>query len=347
MTDGEPAVGLELPTGTFDEATEWIGRTSETRFAPEPINGLMIRLYASVLEDGNPRFWNERYADRTVGGVTAPEGMLLIWKMPPLWTPGGDAGPAPIFGLDVPLPAEKDMLLFIGSESTFERPLFVGDLLNWQATFLDVSEEKETRLGTSHFVTSEARFHDQTGERVAESTSTIFRYERSGATVDREAPYAEGRRDVEAEPAASDRDRYRCLALEEVSAGDPVPSFQFPVPYEWVIRNVAATREFILPGLHDPEYARNQGNETIFLNAIALHGLMDRLATDLAAPAWHVVSRSMRILGSAVAGERLVVEGEVTAVEGGIISMEASIVERDGDPVCEGTVSIRRTAGEE
>lgn len=347
MTDGEPAVGLELPSGTVDEATEWIGRTSETRFAPEPINGPMIRLYASVLEDGNPRFWDERFADRTVGGVTAPTGMLLTWKMPPLWTPSGDEASAPIYGLDVPLPAEKDMLLFIESETTFERPLFVGDRLNWQATIRDVSEEKATRLGTGHFVTSEARFHDQAGERVAESTSTIFRHERSGGTVDRETPYAEGRRHVEAEPAAPDLDRYRSLAFEEISAGDALPSFQFSVPYERVIQNVAATREFILPGLHDPEYARSQGNESIFLNAIALHGLLGRLATDWAGPAWRVIGRSMRILGSAVAGKRLVIEGEVTAVEDGIVSIEASIAERDGDPVCEGTVRIRRTVREE
>ena len=42
-----------------------MGRSDQrTRFADEPVNGPMIRLYASVLEDGNPAYWDERFADR-------------------------------------------------------------------------------------------------------------------------------------------------------------------------------------------------------------------------------------------------------------------------------------------
>lgn len=132
---------------------------------------------------------------------------------------------------------------------------------------------------------------------------------------------------------------------DEDAVGDMVPSFELPVTYERVIRNVAATREFLLPGLYDPEYARSQGNETVFLNAIALHGLLDRLATDWAGPEWRVVGRSMRILGSAVAGECLVGNGDITAVDDGTVTIEATISVRDGDPVCEGTVSLERSSG--
>lgn len=342
MTNETAGPGLDLPVGPADEAADWIGRTSETRFANEPINAPMIRLYASVLEDGNPCYWDERFAERTWGGMPAPPGMLLTWKMPPLWTPTDDDHPTPIYGLDVPLPAEKDMLLFIESETTFQRPMVVGDRLNWQGTILDVSEEKETGLGIGHFVTSEATFHDGSGDRIAESTSTIFRYEQPEGSVGGEAPYARGRRSVESASESPSGERYRSRSPEEVAVGDSVASFEFPVPYERVIRNVAATREFVLPGLYDPEYARRQGNETIFLNAIGLHGLFDRLATDWAGPEWRVVDRSMRLLGSAVAGECLVVDGSVAAVEDGRVTIDATIAERDGDPVCDGTVGIER-----
>ena len=338
MTDA----GLTLPVGTVDDAREWSGRTSDTRFADERINESMVRLFASVLEDANPSYWEERFADQTWGGLLGPPGMLLTWKMPALWTPDRDDPTPPIYGLEVPLPAEKDMLLLIETESTFERPMFVGDRLTWQETILRVSDEKETRVGTGHFVTSEATFHNQDGEHIADNTATIFRHERPDRSVDTGMPYARGRRSVDADTTPPPRDRYHSRLPGENAVGDTVPSFELPVTYERVIQNVAATREFLLPGLYDPEYARSQGNETVFLNAIALHGLLDRLATDWAGPEWRVVGRSMRILGSAVAGECLVGTGDVTAVDDGTVTIEAMISVRDGEPVCEGAVGLEQ-----
>jgi len=343
MTAETPPVGLDLPTGTVEEAREWVGRTSETRFADEPVNGPMIRLYASVLENGNPAYWDERFADRVWGGIPAPPGMLLTWRMPPLWTPAGEEPTAPIYGLDVPLPAAKDQLLFVESDVSVDRPAYVGERLNWRATILDVTEEKETSLGTGHFVTSETTIRAGDGDRVAMSTSTIFRHERPADSPEADAPFARGRRAVEAADPPS-RDRYDSRPPEAITEGGTLPGFEFPVPYERVIRNVAATREFIQPGLHDPEFARSQGNKTVFLNAIAIEGLLDRLVTDWSGPEWRVVERSMRTLRSAVAGACLVADGEVTAVEDGTVTVEATIDDRGGDPVCEGRVRIKRVS---
>lgn len=336
--------GFALPTGSVNDARDWIGCTSDTQFADEEINESMTRLYASVLEDANPSFWDEGFASRTWGSLLAPPGMLLTWKMPALWTPDRDAPTPPIYGLEVPLPAEKDMLLLIETESTFERPMFVGERLNWQSTILSVSEEKETRVGTGHFVTSEATFYNQDGDHVAENTATIFRYEQPEGAVDSETPYAKGRRSVDADVTPPLADRYESRTPEDISGDETVTSFELPVTYERVIRNVASTREFLLPGLYDPEYARAQGNETIFLNAIALHGLLDRLATDWTGPAWRIIGRSMRILGSAVAGECLVVDGDVTTIDDRTVTIEATISVRDGGPVSEGTVSLERSS---
>jgi hypothetical protein len=41
---------------------------------------------------------------------------------------------------------------------------------------VQISEEKDTRLGIGHFLTTEAEFVNQKGERVAVQTNQLFRY---------------------------------------------------------------------------------------------------------------------------------------------------------------------------
>lgn len=41
---------------------------------------------------------------------------------------------------------------------------------------VQISEEKDTRLGIGHFLTTEAEFLDQDGARVAVQTNQLFRY---------------------------------------------------------------------------------------------------------------------------------------------------------------------------
>lgn len=344
MSEQDFTPGLTLATGPEDAAFEWVGETSETQFVPEPVNGAMIRLYASMVEDSSPVYWEPKLAQRIWGGLPSPPGMLNVWRRPLLWTPGDRTAEERELFADIPFPAEKDTILTVNVDTTFERQLLEGDWLNCRDEILDVSEEKETQLGRGHFITVETTYRDHRGETAATNTKTIFRYASQTADehAESQAPFAEERRNVSVEDSS---ERVGELAVGDLSSGDSVPPYQFPVSYEKVIYDVAATRDFY-PGHHDPEFAAAQGNETIFLNNIAFQGLADRLALEWAGPEWRVRKRGIRIQGAAPAGSRLTVAGTVDSVDtdGRVIEVEieGQMLEDGGENICPFSIRIAK-----
>lgn len=343
MSDPDFTPGLTLATGPEGAAREWVGETGETGFAHEPVNGAMIRLYASMTEDSYPAYWEPETAERIWGGVPSPPGMLTVWRRPLLWRPDERRAEEEELFAEIPFPAEMDTILTVAVDTTFERQILEGEWLNWRDEIVDVTEEKDTEIGRGHFITIETAYRDHRGRAVATNTKTIFRYD-AGDTddgIEAGGPFARGRRDVTVEASP---DRAGSLSLEAVSEGDPVPSYRFPVSYEKVIYDAAATRDFY-PGHNDPEFARAQGNETIFLNNIAFQGLADRLALEWAGPNWRVRNRSVQIQGAAPAGSRLTVEGDVVGVDTGPTNAEIEIegrVLRDGENICPCSVTVVR-----
>lgn len=334
--------GLTLATGHKDDAYEWIGETGVTQFATEAVNAPMIRLYVSMIEDSTPVYWQQCLADRIWGGIPAPPGMLTVWRRPLLWTPGERPAEERELFAEIPFPAEKDTILTVSVETTFDRQIVEGDWLNCRDEIVNITEEKETQLGGGHFITTETIFRDHRGETVATNTKTIFRYaaEPTANTADTRGPFARGRRNVTVEESPG---RVGALSLESLSAGDSVPSYRFGVSYQDVIYDVAATRDFY-PGHNDPEFARAQGNETIFLNNIAFQGLVDRLALEWAGPEWRVHKRDVQIQGAAAAGSRLTVEGTVESIDSdrGNVSIEiGGRVRKEGtENICPFSVTI-------
>lgn len=84
-----------------------------------------------------------------------------------------------------------------------------------------------------------------------------------------------------------------------------------PVTYERVIMNPGATWDYF-PGHFDPEYARAQGQPTIYLNTMHLAGFVDRAATQWAGPLSRVVRRSMTLAGSVYAGDTMTARRRIT-----------------------------------
>jgi hydroxyacyl-ACP dehydratase HTD2-like protein with hotdog domain len=79
-----------------------------------------------------------------------------------------------IMALRVPLPG--DTLINVATSTEFDRHLYLGDRVSVQDRLVQISEEKNTRLGIGHFLTTEAEFRNQNGERVAVQTNQLFRY---------------------------------------------------------------------------------------------------------------------------------------------------------------------------
>jgi acyl dehydratase len=97
---------------------------------------------------------------------------------------------------------------------------------------------------------------------------------------------------------------------EDVEEGTALPRVEDEITYRRVIMNPATTWDYF-PGHHDPEYARSQGQPTIYINTMHFLGFIDRLATDWGGPRSFIARRKMSMQHSIYAGDTMVGEGTV------------------------------------
>jgi acyl dehydratase len=62
------------------------------------------------------------------------------------------------------------------NDTTFHRPVLVGDRLTVEEELVSVSDLKQTRLGEGHFVEVLSVFRNQNGDLVAEVRNVLFRF---------------------------------------------------------------------------------------------------------------------------------------------------------------------------
>lgn len=106
--------------------------------------------------------------------------------------------------------------------------------------------------------------------------------------------------------------KFRGRDWSEIEAGDVLDEVVLPVKYEMIAGHIAGTRDWF-PGHHNPDYARAQGQETIYANTMFFQGFLERVALDWAGPAWYVSSRTLRMNGSVYPGDTLTGYGKVEA----------------------------------
>ncbi|WP_156681308.1 MaoC/PaaZ C-terminal domain-containing protein [Sphingomonas profundi] len=108
------------------------------------------------------------------------------------------------------------------------------------------------------------------------------------------------------------------VRIGDVTAGDILPEISLRVTYEKIVMTPMATWD-LFPGHSDPFFAQQQGQQSIYLNTLALQGFADRVATDWAGPATFVARRKMVMKASVYPGDTLTGSGRVVghAVEGG------------------------------
>jgi acyl dehydratase len=167
--------------GTYAEAQAQVGRMRQTLVSAGPVNEAMIRYFAAASEDANPSFWEDAFSDEQWGGVVSPPAMLVHWVLPPPWSPGEPSGgrlAPPMLMTMVPLPG--DTLINVSVDYIYRRPVLVGERLHAVEELVDVSEEKTTRLGVGHFVTTAATYYSLQDEVVATQTNIALRYRAGG-----------------------------------------------------------------------------------------------------------------------------------------------------------------------
>jgi len=150
-----------------------VGPTSR---APEPVNTAMIRHWVEAIGDENPVYLDpEAAAASAHGGIIAPPTMLQAWTMQGLRPKGGGRS------------VQDELMRLLDSagftsvvatncEQEYRRDLRPGDHLSVTSTIESVSPEKQTALGTGHFVTTRQTYTDESGEVVATMLFRILKY---------------------------------------------------------------------------------------------------------------------------------------------------------------------------
>jgi len=102
------------------------------------------------------------------------------------------------------------------------------------------------------------------------------------------------------------------MTWDEVTVRGQLPEVVDQISYERVVMNAATTWDYV-PWHYNPQYAKDHGHPTIFVNTMHLAGFVDRIATDFCGPYSRVVRRKLSLLGSIYAGDSMVARGLVIA----------------------------------
>jgi hypothetical protein len=104
--------------------------------------------------------------------------------------------------------------------------------------------------------------------------------------------------------------QYLMRYWDDVVVGQTLTPVTLDINYTRAIQNVAASRDW-MRGHHDPDYARRQGQPTVFLNTTFHQALVDRLVTDWAGPHCFIQRRTLQMVDALLAGDVARAEGEV------------------------------------
>ena len=127
----------------------------------------------------------------------------------------------------------------------------------------------------------------------------------------------------------------------DVEVGDALPALVDEITYRRVVMSPGATWDYF-PGHYDQDYARGQGQPTIYANSLHLFGLVDRAATAWAGPASFVVRRKVRLLQSMYAGDTVTVTAQVTGKrDGGLVDLAVDVTNQRDEPCCTAEVTLR------
>jgi acyl dehydratase len=156
--------------------------SGQPSIAPDPVNQPMIRHWAHALDDMNPVYLDPEFAATSrFGTIVSPPVMLQTWTMPAPKLEGiAERGGAPIEITSNPM-ALIDEAGFTGTVATnsdfeFERYPRLGDVITATTVIEDVSDEKETALGTGHFVTWVTDYVDGNGDLLGRQRFRVLRF---------------------------------------------------------------------------------------------------------------------------------------------------------------------------
>jgi uncharacterized OB-fold protein/acyl dehydratase len=185
-----------------DELQVFVGQSSgpATR-GRHPVNEPMITHWVEAMGDHNPVYVDEDAA-RQAGfpGIIAPPTMLQAWIMRGLRASLQSDAAREAGEVTADSPSDQVMALLdeagftsvvaTNCDQHYERPLVPGDHLEVTSVIDSISGEKQTGLGTGHFVTNRLEYRDQHGELVATMLFRILKFKPGTGAKKSETPPA-------------------------------------------------------------------------------------------------------------------------------------------------------------
>ena len=147
------------------------------RTAADAVNLPMIRRWCAAMGETNPAYLDENSdAARANGGLVAPPAMLEVWTMRGFTSDGSGGHASSLVGIDQMDAAGFTAVVATNLVQEYLRYLRPGDLITQQVTFAGISDQKNTALGTGHFLDYAYAFTDQRGELVGRMHFRILKY---------------------------------------------------------------------------------------------------------------------------------------------------------------------------
>jgi acyl dehydratase len=134
---------------------------------------------------------------------------------------------------------------------------------------------------------------------------------------------------------------------DDVVAASPLPEVVDPISYERVVMNAGTTWDYV-PWHFDPQYAKDHGHPTIFVNTMHLAGFIDLIAADFGGPHSRVVRRKVSLVRSIYAGDSMVGRGRVVGkridTEGAqprhLVDLEVAVFNQRDELCCPAQVTL-------
>lgn len=164
-------------TLTAEMIEEYVGITSEKVNGVDEVCRPMIRHWCEVMEDTNPLYTDEEYAQHSkYGGIIAPPTQVQVYIMNPLW-PKTEREPNSMEQL-VSLFKAHGFSSIVATEQVQEYgvPMKLGDQISYTISVQSVSPLKQTARGPGYFATFLYCFTNQRDEIVCNQSFTILAY---------------------------------------------------------------------------------------------------------------------------------------------------------------------------
>lgn len=157
----------------YSEVQNHVGKESEAIMAIDKVSKSDIRHWCELIDQDDTPYTEINWEEKTV-----PPAMLMVWTMPPLWSPESKAPTAPHeLALKVIDDAGYDGAIGIALDQEIFAPVKVDDRLSYTVKLNGVSsDEVQTNMGKGYQVDLEYKISNQTGKMISKQNYSLFKF---------------------------------------------------------------------------------------------------------------------------------------------------------------------------